>query len=319
MHKSLVFLSCGQREGERQLAKAVEDMIVNELSMRCYNADSVHGADDVMSITEHLAVADYYIMIDFARESSLPVSIFTHQEFALARAWGLDKMLVFQEEGLSPHGMLGYVLAHPIRFRRDELVEVVRSGIETQNWDPHYSRNLVAATIQASDHIVLYGDHTGSSQELVWWLEIANKRADKAAVNAVAILHSVLACGDGSRIDSPDRSYLKWVYQKEGYQHTILPDDHAGFDAFAIRVNQAGVYLHSRHDHSPRRPIIADLGEYVLTYHVYSSTFPLLAIPIRLRYTGPLLATLRGTETTASIEATPGDGVATSAEVEGAN
>jgi len=98
MHKSLVFLSCGQRGSERGLAKSVEKMIRDDLDMDCYNADSVHGFDDVMSITEKLTIADYYVMIDFRRDDEAPLSVFTHQEFALARAWGLDRILVFHEK-----------------------------------------------------------------------------------------------------------------------------------------------------------------------------------------------------------------------------
>ena len=73
-------------------------MIKNDLKLDCYNADSVHGFDDVMSITDKLAKADYYVMIDFKRKvvgkDKVPLSVFTHQELALARAWKLDRLLV---------------------------------------------------------------------------------------------------------------------------------------------------------------------------------------------------------------------------------
>jgi len=287
MHKSLVFLSCGQRSSERELAKSVEKVITIDLNMDCYNADSVHGFDDVMSITERLAVADYYVMIDFKRDVEVPLSVFTHQEFALARAWGIDKILVFQEEGLKSYGMLSYVLAHPIGFRRDKLVETVRETILNQKWRPDYSRNLVISSVKPSE-LVVYGDHTGQSTARIWHLIIHNHRKDKAAVNTIAILDSVTLCKTDTLIISPDRSYLKWVHQKEGYLHTILPQDHAAIDAFAVRVGEHGIFLNSRHDMVPRQPIITEPGDYIFNYNIYSANFPLLTAAVRINYTGPI-------------------------------
>jgi len=288
MHKSLVFLSCGQRDSERELAKRVESMITGSLEMDCYNADSVHGFDDVMSITEKLAIADYYIMIDFKRDGKVPLSVFAHQEFALARAWDLDRMLVFQEEGQTSHGMLKYVLAHPTLFTRADLVETVQEAICSHKWESSYSRNLVASDIQPFGELINYTDHTGQHTERVWHLTIDNRRKDKAAVNTIAILDSIRNCRTEKTLDLLDRSYLKWVYQKEGYLHTILPQDHAALDAFAIRAGENGVFLHSRRDYYPKRPVVHDFGEYVFTYYIYSANFPLLTVPLRIYYTDPL-------------------------------
>jgi hypothetical protein len=38
---ALVFLSCGQREGERETACQIEQMIRDDFGMNCYNAESV--------------------------------------------------------------------------------------------------------------------------------------------------------------------------------------------------------------------------------------------------------------------------------------
>jgi hypothetical protein len=285
----MVFLSCGQRDSEKELAKLLENMIKADLDMDCYNADSVHGFDDVMSITEKLAIADFYIMIDFKRDedNEPPLSVFTHQEFALARAWGLNRVLVFQEKNQTSHGMLKYVLAHPIPFTRDKLVETVRDAIRNEGWEKDYSRNLVAEELKTVP-APSYSDHTGTYTERVWQLIIHNYRKDRAAVNTLAILDSFIKCATKGKSDSPDRSYLKWVDQKEGYLHTILPMDHAAFDAFAIHANEHGIFLHSRHDTRPRKPVITDPGEYIFTYHVYSANFPLLQAKVRINYTGPL-------------------------------
>ena len=200
MRKSLVFLSCGQRGDEKTLAKQIEQMIKSDLNMDCYNADSVRGPYDVTSIINKLAIADYYVMVDFKRDGScLPLSVFTHQEYALAYAWGLDKMLVFQEEGLDSHGMLYYFLNHPTKFTRDKLVEIVRAEILKEGWAANYSRNLVASELDGPRGPFNYSDHTGQYIQYGWHLTIKNFRKDKAAVNTVVILDSIKNCEQNNR------------------------------------------------------------------------------------------------------------------------
>jgi hypothetical protein len=311
MHKALVFLSCGQRDDEKELANKVEVMIKKELEMDCYNAESLHGSDDVMSITDKLAISDYYLMIDFKRKGSMPLSVFTHQEFALARAWGLDRNLVFREEGHISDGLglLSYVLAHPIPFTRGRLVEIVREEIRKAGWNKNYSRNLVASELEGpvgdpEGRPFTYTDHTGQYIQYVWHLYIRNLRNDKAAVDTVVILDSIKDHTTNNKIDSPDRSYLKWKGQLQGYQHTILPEDHAAFGAFAIHANVDGIFLLSRFDTVPRKPIVSNIGEYELFYHVYSANFPLLKVSVQVNYTGSFNYDLNTgkTTTTAKIE-----------------
>lgn len=180
-HKALVFLSCGQHDGERQLAAQVQQLIESdEFSLACYNADSRQGFDDVMSITEHLSRADYYLFIDFKRPGEMPISVFTHQEFALARAWGITEMLAFKERGLASHGMLDYVLAHPVEFDRPELLNLVRENIRSKGWRPDYSRNLVPSALVCTEQPVPYSDHHGANFEKIWRIEIQNRRADRS-------------------------------------------------------------------------------------------------------------------------------------------
>lgn len=297
---ALVFLSCGQRPGEREIARQIQQMIQSEFEMECYNADSLQGFDDVMSITDRLSKADYYLFVDFKRDGDLPISVFTHQEFALARAWGITEMIAFQEEGLKSHGMLTYVLAHPIQFTRDRLLDLVREEI-CKRWKKTFSRNLVVTKLSNSpaDKIINFGDHTGQSLEKVWYIHASNRRSDRAAFNTVAILHSVtnVATGEQGR---PDSAYLKWAGQM-GFQKTIFPQDEASFDAFAIRVNEPGIFLHSAAD-VVRKPIIVEPGRYKLEYRIFSESFPPVAAVVALDYTGPI-----GMKQTIQLSATSAD------------
>jgi hypothetical protein len=291
---ALVFLSCGQRQGEREIAKEIKQLIEAEFEMDCYNADSIQGFDDVMSITDQLSKADYYLFVDFKREITekdpIPISVFAHQEFALARAWGITEPIVFQENGLKSYGILAYVLAHPISFTRENLLEKIREEIR-KRWDKNYSRNLVVDRLEASppEPLNRFVDHTGESVERTWYLYVQNRRQDRAASNALAILHSVRheATGADSR---PDSSYLKWAGQM-GFQKTIFPSDEAHFDAFSIRAGQSGVFLHSAADVHPRVPVITDVGRYTLQYRIFSESFPPVSATLRLNYVEQLAQT----------------------------
>jgi hypothetical protein len=287
---ALVFLSCGQREGEKEIAKQIEQMIKADFGMGCYNADSVQGFDDVMSITEHLSKADYYLFVDFKRKrvkGDLEISVFTHQEFAMARAWGIKEMIAFQEEGLKSYGMLSSLLVHPTKFtNRDQLVRLVREEIRRRGWNNNYSRNLVVFKIEPSGGLIEFTDHTGTSVERVWFLWVQNHRDDRSAFDTVAILHSVRNEATGQRTRCKDSSYLKWAGQK-GFHKTIFPQDFATFSAFAVRVNQPGVFLHSAAD-VPRQPIISEIGSYKLEYRIFSESFPPVNATVALNYVGPL-------------------------------
>jgi hypothetical protein len=283
-HSAVIFLSCGQRAGERELARKIQQMIENEFKpMKCYNAESRQGFEDVMSITQHLARSDYYIFIDFRRDDSVPISVFTHQEFALARAWNITEMLAFKEKGLCKCGMVGYVLAHPTEFERGTLVAQVREEIERKGWNANYSRNLVADRIEASP-VMQYGYPNGEvHEEEIWRVFIENRRSDQAALDTIAILDCVESNG---ALTKPDRTFLKWAGQ-QAYQRTIFPQDYGEIDAFAIRVDGSGVFLHSARDLYPRRAIITDPGCYNLRYLLYAHGFPSTDFTITLKYAGP--------------------------------
>lgn len=295
-HKALIFLSCGQRHGERELAKQIEKMLTDDLKFDCYNADSRQGFDDVMSITDHLARADYFLFIDFKRDVKrdyeAPISVFAHQEFALARAWQITEMLAFQEKGLKSCGMLGYVLAHPIVFDdRQKLVEMVKKEVKKKKWKCEYSRNLVPERlIPPHDKPVPYADHHGEYCERIWKVRVENRRTDRATLNTIAILDRVKNL-DSDKVYHPDRTYLKWAEQQD-YQRTIFPKDCAEIDAFALRKNQKGVFLHSASDVFPRCPILENVGKYRLVYFLYADTFSPVHFGIEINYDGTLKPTV---------------------------
>jgi len=275
-------LSCGQREGERQLAAQVADLLKREFHLRCYNASVQQGFDDVMAITEHLSRADYYLLIDFRRDGDLPVSMFTHQEFALARAWGFTEMIALIERGLKRYGMLEYVLAHPLEFERHNLLDIVRQEVRHRAWHGDFCRNLLPARLVWDSRPVKYTDHQSTADEWVYRIAIENRRSDRAAMNAVAALGNVVNANSGSPC-MPDSSLLKWSGQG-AYHRVIFPGKAADLDAFAVRVSEPGVFLHSASDVVPRKPILP-YGRYGLEYLLYADGFPPVNFRIDLDYT----------------------------------
>jgi len=294
---ALIFLSCGQRKGEREYALEIQKVITDEFHFRCYNADSQQGFESVKDILKHLSQADYYLFIDFKREGKIPISVFSHQEYALANAWGITKILAFREKDTNMQdqkdryescGLINYLLTHPIEFDRTNLVEQVRQEIgkkiANEEWQKDYSRNLVVTPpVVDGKGFMSYTDHSGKNTELIWHIKVENHRTDCVAFNTIVILDGIWN-KETQNYDTPDRSKLKCTGQK-AYEMNIFPESDAKFDAFTYRSEpNPGIYLHSTNDIFPRAPIIDKLGIYFLKYRLYSESFPPIEFYIQLNY-----------------------------------
>jgi hypothetical protein len=280
-----VFISCGQRPPrEKNIAEKIGKLLKEKFDLDYYLAFKIQGLNDIMKITEELKSSDYYLFIDFQRKGKkeLPCSLFTHQELALAHHVGFKDIIAFQEVGAPLEGFLRYVQANPETFKDEkELLKKVEREVADRKWTKDYSRNLVVTEINRVGPTT-YADHTGSHYEYIWHARIDNHRPDAAAVNTVCILDNV-TLPNGRKIDSADRSYLKWALQKE-YQKTILPRDYGLIDIFAVHADEPGIYLHSARDVIPREPISTDEGKHELHYKVFSEGFPLLSFSVKLHY-----------------------------------
>jgi hypothetical protein len=282
-----VFISCGQRENEKNIAEKIKRILEEKFSLNCYLAFRVQGLNDIMKITEEHKAADYYLFIDFLRknekENDLPISLFSHQELALAHNVGFRDIISIQEEGTPFQGFLRYVQSNPEHFRNEaELLIKVENLVREKGWKPDYSRNLVVHQVKKYEPIVKYIDHSGANVEFIWHATIQNKRPDAAAVDAFCILDSI-TYPNGNNQKSSDRSNLKWASHGICYRNTILPEDFGKIDIFSIRQNRQGIFLHSDID-SPRDPIVTEQGKYVLHYKLFSEGFPLLSFNLEVIY-----------------------------------
>jgi len=264
-----VFISCGQKsEGERKIAEEIKDLLNQEFSLNPYLAFKIQSLDDIMTITNELRTSDYFIFIDFKRNpdksQAMPISLFSHQELALAHHLGFKDMIALQQTGVPLEGFLRYVLSNPEHFNnKKDLPEMIRRIVKERGWSPFYSRNLVVNKYGFSDPIK-YRDHSGIFIERVYKVKVENRRPDTSAVESVCILDHIKK-SDGTKIKLTDRSYLKWAGQA-GYKRTILPQ---------------GIFLHSLSD-TCRDPILIDDGDYELFYKLFSQGYPLVEFSIKL-------------------------------------
>jgi hypothetical protein len=288
-----VFISCGQRDGERAIAERIRTLLRSKFSLETYLAFKTQSLNDIMTITEELRSSDYYLFVDFLRtptgEQDLACSLFTHQELALAHHLGFRDMIALQQRGAPLEGFIRYVLSNPECFDgEDDLLGKIESLVRERGWSPSYSRNLVFTRIQTHGPLV-YQDHTGPNTMKVWNAVIENRRPDVAAVRTVCVLDQIES--QGLPYSSPDRGYLKWSGQHT-YENTILPEDFAEVTLCCTHQGEAGLFLVSARDVVPRLPILRDNGLYLLRFKVFSEGFPLLAFTVEfnLQWQQPTLS-----------------------------
>lgn len=291
-----VFISCGQRPpDETRIAQGVKDLLMNDFGLDSYLAIKVQSLSDIMTITDELRSCDYYLFIDFVRRPGavhdLPVSLFTHQELALAHHVGYRDVIALQQEPAPLEGFLRYMLANPEHFTDEaSLYSKLRDLVRARGWSPTFSRNLVVDSLGFTQPFQ-YTDHSGTFVVSVYQVRIKNQRPDVAATGTVCILDHYVRMSDRLRFDSPDRSYLKWAGQA-GYDRTILPTDFGDIDLLSVHVDRPGIFLHSLRD-TPRQPIIDRNDRYQLHFKLYSRDFQLLQFTVEmdLRWTPPTAPT----------------------------
>jgi len=296
IRKAKVFISCGQgTKRETTIVKKVIT-ILEKNKFKFYVAREDQSLVPILTIIDELRTSDYFLFIDFYRpktsnnnsEIHMPVSLFSHQELALAYELGFkENVILIQEKKLqnnegSPKigGFLKYALTNPISFKDNKDLLKKIEGLIKKKWDVNYSRNLIPIKRRNEWPLskpIMYSNHTGQYLIKVWRIGVKNGRSDVAAIRTLCILDYVEF--DGNKND-PDRSNLKWAGQM-GYEKTILPNDYGVLDIFSIHSKKQGIFLQSAKD-TPRQPIIFNNGEYTLHFKLYSQNFPLVKFKVKL-------------------------------------
>ena len=302
--KSKVFLSCGQRPDEKDVARSVGEL----LQKRGFD---VYIAIDVQTILEinaeiirELKNSDCYLFNNFRREaidSWYRGSLFSNQELAIAYALGFERLLVVNQDGVLAEGMLRYIGINTETFSGfADCCSVVERGLDRSGWKSDYSRRLRADRLRFSDDPIQYGSLAGR----FLYLDIRNDRPDIAALGATGRLSEYAPIGGAFR-HSPIRSPLK-ATAFPGFSHTIFPKSYEAFDLLCVGMcrvgsfapsasgalvetgtvhEEQGVFLNTALDvfGAPHLPISP--GVWMLRYEFFAIDFPVLSVLIELTLT----------------------------------
>lgn len=245
-------------------------------------------------IIRELRNSDCYLLVNFRREPVGPKrfrgSLFSNQELAIAYALGFEKMLIVNQEGVKPEGMLGYIGINTEEFRDHlDCLNAVRRALDRAEWRSDYSRRLRAANLRFSDQVLTFSTLSG------WflYLDVHNDRPDIAALEATARLSGYSQHGKSFQ-PSTIRSPLK-ATGRPGFYHTIFPKSHEAFDLLVIGVdsqahaeamNSAGtvnpVFLNSALDVSWTCPVPVCGGLWIFRYEFFAVEFPVLTVEIEV-------------------------------------
>ena len=297
-----VFLSCGQSKAiheEIETANAIKQRLLDEFGLDVFVSVNENLFDGNPSFFEALRKSDYFLFVNFKRKVRIfkrheecYFSLYTHQELAMARAYGFDEtnMLVFHQRGMAKDGILRYMFANGEFNNYSDVVEVVTKGVRDKHWSSSYSRHLVLSSLKPNSHVDDWIDPYSNRQlrhEKITIVQILNRRSDCAAVNSQAHLKRIVEIGNQQQRqrDNIDRNPIK-VAGIQAYSQIIGPGEIAGFDLFGYDVERKQLFMHTECDvttpQGHRKPFIERSGDYILTYEVYAGHFPLLTFDVKV-------------------------------------
>lgn len=268
-----VFVSCGQHDAEeRAAAHAIHEQL-RAAGFEVYVAVAAQSIEDVNSgIIRQLKRSDYYVFIDFVRESvgdSSRGSLFTNQELAIAYVLGFERVLFFQHPDVKREGLLRYMGSNATGFTNaGQLAGLVLDAFITREWTPAYPRHLAATRLRWG-RPYSYGELLG----YFLYVDIENRRADVPAFETVARLLSIET--DEGLVPSHIRSPLK-VTGAPAFEQTIWPADHGAFDALAPDMSDpTHARLNSALDVYPVPTLLQGPGTCRLHYAALARDFPI--------------------------------------------
>ena len=284
-----VFISCGQRAGEREIAQVVAQWFSSR-GFRPYVALEAQSIQDVNAgIIGELRRSDYYVFIDFRRElldgTEQPAhrgSLFSHQELAIAYTMDFEHAVFFRESGVRLEGVAAYTASNSTAFEdRSRVPDLVAEAVQRRGWHAGYSRNLVAGPLRMPDEHIQYRDLRGR----FLYADIQNRRPDVGATGVVARLPALRIAGGPWQV-SPNRSHLKVTGQHLAFEQTIWPESHGAFDLLCVDMERGSrVYLNNALDVSPTPVLLDAVGEHLLEYEVFAHGFERVVFTVRLRTT----------------------------------
>lgn len=292
-----VFLSCGQNKDdpvENNTVKSLAERLRQEFGFNVFVATKENFFAGNPNIFDVLKNSDYYLFINFERpvkKTGCYCSIYTHQELAMAFAYGFDRsnMLIFHKHGMQKSGILAYIIANGEFNGYSDVVETVIKAVRDCNWSPNYSRHLSIESVTPNqpckfnpfknDEGVCPYDQLRNTQIVT--VEISNRRIIDVAINCQVHLKD-----KGEPYLYYDRAPLKAAGVKS-YSHTIWPGETVSFDLLCYDVDQKTIFMHTESDVVDPAgcypPLINQPGHYILTYEVCALNFPISTFAVKLQ------------------------------------
>lgn len=293
---SRVFISCGQKDNEeRRVAEQLEQWFRSEGYDPCVAIQVQTICDLNAGIIQALTTSDYYVFINLRRDKVIGDagefyrgSLYSHQELAIAYAFGFEHILVINHDDVRDEGIQKFIVTNIPKFAdANGVLPLIKEAVRQARWTPSYSRHLTFGQLNWG-RPVLFSDHTGIRRLKVLHGDVWNNRNDRAAQRVCAHLNEVLDLASLTRLDHQDRTRLK-ATGAVSYEHMIWPRSHCAFDLLGVSVDDpALIFLNSTLDVSPRRPILTATGVYELRFRFIAEDYPLLESAIRLEHTGDM-------------------------------
>lgn len=283
-----VFVSCGQRDIEMEVANRVAKMLEG-LGYEPYLA---RYEQSLRSLRENIFgklrdQTEYLLFVDFRREKinekEFRGSLFSHQELAIASFLDLgeEDVIVFQESGvLKCDGMIGAFQGNATEFTdRSELVETIKQRVG-EKWRNNWRRKLVLE--QADDPNCAAYRQTSGTTGFFFHVRVKNRHICATARNCYAHLRSIGEAATGQRTPF-EAAELRWA----GYplpNVAISPGecfrrfDAVWFDSARPQCPQFNIIS----DWPRNRPSLRGPGQWALEYEVISENVPGAIIPVDL-------------------------------------
>ena len=287
--KARVFISCGQRHEELEIAELIQKKLEG-IGYDVYVAKKEHVLSCLTrNIFDRLENSEYFLFIDFKREKLIQIkegkeedtnsfrgSLFTNQELAIATFLKDIDVLGFQEKGVrSQEGIIQYTQINPIEFEdRGQLPDLIIKQVQDNNWRNDWRNEIQISFHGDFDKIDQVGESILPSN---WYhLRVKNLNKRKSARNCIAYIEKIKHI-EGRVSYKPIQIELKWK-GLISQSISIAPDSERRLDAFWYTFSDGSINLGINpfivdNNIIPCQYQLRSRGTYEIDYVIFSENF----------------------------------------------
>ena len=249
MRRARVFISCGQKtEKEVSIGLAVRDYFKKVRGFETYFAQRVHDPEGLTeNIFRHLKSSEYYVFIDFCRESveahSRRGSLFVNQELAIATFLQLPG-IGFYEKGRKREGIENYHLYNAYEFEDGtQILRVLEAN--TGHWDISNVNELAISYSADTTSENIEVSNMADKPRADWYhLDIINRHMTKHALGCLAYVTAIVDLERNTNFPTPTNE-LVWSGLND-FAANIMAGGRREVDAFFIIYGKPYIHFHHR-------------------------------------------------------------------------